>query len=83
MFKFKNGEEFEGGLNEKRKRKWGKRRKKKRGIKHALNTFMKRLNDRKKSQKQGRILEGGGIFWLARIYIFGITLSLLLSLTVF
>ena len=29
------------------------------------------LNDRKKSKKQGRILEGGGgkeFFWLARIY---------------
>ena len=68
MSKLKNREEFEGGL-EKRKGKGEKRRrkKKKRVIKH---TFIKLLNDRKKKQKQGRILEGRGeeFFWLARIY---------------
>ena len=34
-------EEFEGGLHEKRKGKGVKRRKRKRVIKHTLNTFMK------------------------------------------
>ena len=32
---------FEGGLHEKRKGEGGKRRKRKRVIKHTLNTFMK------------------------------------------
>ena len=41
MSKWKNREEFEGGLHEKKEGKRGKRRKKKRVMKHTLKTFMK------------------------------------------
>ena len=40
LSKLKNREEFEGGLHEKGREKGGKRRKRK-VIKHTLNTFMK------------------------------------------
>ena len=61
MSKLKNSEEFEGGL-EKRKRR------KKKSDKTHVKIPLRSLNDRKKSTKQGRILEGGEFFWLARIY---------------
>ena len=48
MSKLKNREEFEGGLHEKRKGKGGKRRKKKRVIKHILKYLYAALIKAKK-----------------------------------
>ena len=56
-------------MKEERKGKGGKEEKK-RVIKHTLKYLYEAQITQKNSQKQGRILEGGGeeFFWLARIY---------------
>ena len=79
--KLKNREEFEG--LEKRKGKGGKRREKGKCDKTHVKIPLWSLNDRKKSKKLGRILEGGGrreFFWPARIYT---PVFLLVCLSVF
>ena len=52
----KKGREKGGGEEEKKK------------TKHTLKYLYEAYMTAKKSTKQGRIVEGGGIFWLARIY---------------
>ena len=69
MSQFKNREEFERGL-EKRKGKGGKEEKKENSDKTHVKIPLSSLNDRKKSTKQGRILEGGGIFLAGQNIIF-------------
>ena len=60
MSKFKNREEFEGRLYEKRKAKRGKRRKKKRVIINILKYLYEALMTEKKSTKTGKNFRGGG-----------------------
>ena len=61
LSKLKNREEFEGGL-EKGKGNGGKRSKKEKSDKTHVKIPLKYR--KKNPQKQGRILQGGGIFWL-------------------
>ena len=68
MSKFKNREEFKGGLHEKGRERGGKKKKEK-SDKNILKYLYEALMTAKNPQKQGRILKGEGDFygWLEYI----------------